>query len=694
MSRIPDRKAPVQHLAVLTSLAFLFAGASCASPNSSGSRHTGGAGGSGGSSASGGAITGGAGGGGGANTGGNHATGGTTGGGGHTASGGASGGAKTGGAGGSSNSGGTVKTGGTAAGGSPGSGGVVSTGGASGGAGGAPPIDDCAAPSKGDVTFSAPSGTFQGTLEVSLTTTIGNAELRYTTDGTAPTSSSNLYESPISLTSTTRLRAQAFVQGGPSGLPATALYVARGIEGTHDLPVIILDSYGSGKLPTAEAQRQFVDVAYLAFEPSGGTVSITSPPTRASLAAFHVRGNSSAMFEKVPYRLEIRDEAGEDRDCPTLGMPAESDWALVSTHADKTLVHNNFIYELGRDMGMQAPRVKLAEVYVNLDTSPLAADDYQGVYQVVETIKNQKDRLNLKQLNETKLDSAQITGGYIFKFEWMITAENPLPCPEGTPDGWSYLELVDPLPVATQQQDWLINHLVAFNRAMHGTNIADATSGYPAYIETRSFVDTIILNELGRNMDGLVRSQYFHKDRDKKINAGPLWDFDLIAGVGLNPGGMMAGTLANTAIEGWQYEGNLSRMATTNSTKMDAGTSPDAGAKRDGGFFPPPGGGTQGGTTDWFLVLLSDPTFKSQLVARWKELRGSLLADSAIDSRIDGLTQGLSAAAERNFQRWPILTQLQVRPFDTPTADTWAGQIAFMKDWLKKRAAWLDGQWK
>jgi len=608
--------------------------------------------------------------------------GGSKGSGGTTAAGGA-GGKASGGATTAGGAGGTTPMGGTTA-----SGGVVG----SGGAGGGVVVDDCTAPAKGDVALSAPSGTFKGTLAVSMTTSISGAEIRYTTDGTQPTSSSTLYASELSLTRTTRLRAQAFVNGTASGALAGAIYVPRLFDATHDLPVIILDSYGSGKLPTAEGQRPFVDVAYLAFEPTSGTTSLADAPTRASFAAFHVRGNSSAMFDKVPYRLELRNEVGNDRDCPVLGMPAESDWAMVSPHADKTLIHNNFVYELGREMGMQAPRVKLAEVYINVNNEPIEDTDYQGVYQVVETIKNQKNRLNLKQLNENKLDDAQITGGYIFSFQWMITAENPLPCPAGTADGWSYLELVDPLPIATKQQDYLINHLVAFNKALHGANIADATSGYPSYIETRSFVDTLILNELTRNMDALVRSQYFFKDRDKKINAGPLWDFDLIAGMGLNPGGMMASTLANTGTEGWQYEGNVSRMTTTSPSKADAGVPTDAG-KKDGGFgFP--GTPAQAGTTDWFLVLLADPTFKSQLVSRWKELRGSLLADSAMDARIDGLTKNLGAAAERNFKRWPILSTARVNPFDTPTEATYAGQVTFMKTWLKKRAAWIDGQWK
>jgi hypothetical protein len=529
-------------------------------------------------------------------------------------------------------------------------------------------------PTRGDVDFSAPSGSFTGTLNVELTTTIANAQIRYTTNGQAPSSSSTSYSEPIQLKGTTRLRAGAFVDGTLSGTPSTALYIARATEASHDLPVLVLDSYGSGKLPTDYNQpRPFVDVAVLAYDvPDSGTVSLSDVPTLASLAAFHVRGNSSSMFDKLPYRLELRNENGGDRDCPLIGMPAESDWALVGPHADKTLVHNNFVYELGREMGLAAPRIKLAEVYVNVDNQPLAADDYQGVYQIVETIKNQKNRLDLKQLDETKTAAKEITGGYIFKFDWMLSADVTIDCPTTASNCWHYLELIDPVPIAPAQKTYLTEHLVAFNAAVRSASPANATTGYPAYIETQSFIDTLILNELTRNMDGLVRSQFFYKDRDQKINAGPLWDFDLIAGVGLNPG-MMAGTMANTAADGWQYEGNASRMVGGGS----------------GGFGTP-----SDGTADWFPKLLAEPTFKSQLVTRWKALRQGLLSDAAMNSRIDSVSQGLSNAAERNFKKWSILSQARVNPFDTPTEATWAAQIAFMKSWLQKRAAWLDTQWK
>lgn len=543
--------------------------------------------------------------------------------------------------------------------------------------------DSCSAPGKGDVTMSVPSGTFEGELSLELSTTIASAQIRYTTDGTAPTASSSAYSSAIKLTKTSRVRAAAFVNDALSGIASTALYVARSgdVTQSHDLPVIILDSYGSGVLPSDYTKdRPFVDVAFLSLEPTNGTIKLADTPKVASLAAFHVRGNSSSMADKKPYRIELRAENGNDRDCPLAGMPSESDWALVSPHADKTLIHNNFVYELGRELGLQAPRVKLVEVYVNVDNEPLKADDYQGVYQLVEIIKNQKNRLDLKQLDETKVSAADITGGYIFKCDWLLEPENPdakIVCPSGTTNAWDWVELIDPDPFAAQHKEYISAHLLGFHTALHGSNPSDASTGYPSFIELQSFTDTVILNELTRNLDSYARSQYFFKDRDEKINAGPLWDFDLIAGVGTSMG------LNNLTADGWQYESNRSRLTTDPAPSTTTPATPG-------------GGGFNMGkpTADWFIKLVYEPTFKTQLIARWKELRKGPLADSAIATRIDDVSKGASAAADRNFAKWKMLTTATVNPFTTPTESTWSGQLTYMKTWLQQRAAWLDSQWK
>lgn len=568
----------------------------------------------------------------------------------------------TGGASGTGNSG----AGAGAAGGSTGA--TGGSGGATAGSAGAPAVDDgCALAPLGPVTFSVPSGTFQGTLSVELTTAETGAEIRYTTDHTPPTASSALYAGALSFTQTTELRAQVFAQGAPVGGPQTAVYVARGVDATHDLPVMILDSYGvevpgqntGGSGPgfpgTAGMEaREYIDAAVMTFEPADGVASLASPPNIATPAGFHIRGQSSASYDKKPYRVELRDATSSDRDCVLLGMPSESDWVLHSPFPDKALIRNAFVYSLGADLGMPAPRGKFVEVYLNAAPRPLEAGDYQGVYLLVETIKNQKDRLNLQQLEPTDTTLPALTGGYIFKFEWRVMdIEQTLTCPAGD-YCWNYLEVADPKPWVQEQHDYLAGYLRQLVDALHSATPADPATGYPAFLDTASFVNQVIVHELTRNLDAYTRSQFFHKERDGKVVAGPLWDYDLIAGVGTS------GNTENLSLEGFQYESSAMRFTDT---------------------------------ADWFPILLAEPTFHAALVTRWKELRLTLLSDAQITARIDGLAAGLAAGAGRNFTKWPILTTERIGFFETPVVETWEGQVAAMRDWLLGRAAWLDTQW-
>ena len=98
---------------------------------------------------------------------------------------------------------------------------------------------------------------------MSLSTTISGAQFRYTTDGRLPTAQSPLYAgTPLRFTRTTQLRAQAFVGQTASGAPGTAMYVAQNVATAHDLPVVVLDSYGAGK-----PAREYLDATAMIFEP-------------------------------------------------------------------------------------------------------------------------------------------------------------------------------------------------------------------------------------------------------------------------------------------------------------------------------------------------------------------------------------------------------------------------------------------
>ena len=77
----------------------------------------------------------------------------------------------------------------------------------------------------------------------------GSTQIRYTTDGQAPTVKSTAYDGrPLQLTTTTQIRAQAFAAGAAAGPAGTGLYVARAFDMTVDLPIVLIDAYGHGAL--------------------------------------------------------------------------------------------------------------------------------------------------------------------------------------------------------------------------------------------------------------------------------------------------------------------------------------------------------------------------------------------------------------------------------------------------------------
>lgn len=546
----------------------------------------------------------------------------------------------------------------------------------------------------GDVALSVPSQMFEGSLSIELSTTVDGAEIRYTTDGSLPGASSQPYTgSAITVTETTQLRAQVFANGAAVGEVSTGLYVARDFEFSSDLPIVVVHGYGQGKPSDKDV---YMEAAILVFEPSGGSpASTTNLPTVATRAGYHVRGQSSSRFPKTPYRLELWDNHDEDADYPLFGMPAEADWALISPYYDRTLIRNPFVYGLGKEIGLDAPRTAYAEVFINYDGNTVRQDDYQGIYWFTETIKNAKARLDLSQLEETDVAAPEISGGYIFKFDQAASEEPRLDCsgsaplsgsgfgfggggfgqvPGGfgqVPGGfgqvpgapgqsaggipttgaepgtcWVDLEVVDPEPLAPEQAAWLTEYIQAFHDSLHEEPIGN----YAEYIDVDSFVDYLIVNEFTRNIDAYVRSAYYHKDRGGKLRAGPLWDYNFSLALG--------GQNSQDPMGRFQYEGSRN-------------------------------------VNNWYQRLTSDPMFMSRVVNRWLALRQGVLSNPRILERIDQLTAPLQTAIDREYERWPV-QQIYANPgiVRGPTADSWEEQVDAMRQFALARAAYLDTQYR
>jgi hypothetical protein len=557
-------------------------------------------------------------------------------------------------AGGGHESGGAIASGGTA-----GASGSASGGTSTGGTGGQSASD----PMIGSVAFSTPSQSFKGSLSVGLSTAIEDTEIRYTTDGSVPTASSALYSgAPLDLTSTTQLRAQTFLAGTAVGTPSTAIFIARTFDASSKLPIVLLDGYGSGQ---STDKNLYKDAGVMIFEPVNGSASLGALPTLAARAGYHLRGQSSATFPQRPYKVEFRDSADADIKYPVLGMPADADWALIAPYYDRALIRNPFTYTLANEMGRKAPQTRFAEVYLNYENRPIQESDYQGIYWLSETIKINKQRLDLKKLDADDAQLPKISGGYVFKFDQAATDKTAAQLTCTAKSGitcWTDCEVVDPdLLPAPEQLAWLTQYVQSF----HETLFASPIGNYAEYADVASFVDYLIISELTRNVDAYVRSAFFYKDRDGLLQGGPFWDYNFALGVG----GRTTITPAPGADEGgWQYQG------------------------RTAGSLP------QRNVNSWFPKLMSDPAFVEQVKARWKSLRSGLLSQASLEQRISTLTAQLDGeAVQRDFAKWPVSMVLPDGRNGIvygPSAATWPEQVKAMQDFVVARAAWIDTQWQ
>ena len=170
-----------------------------------------------------------------------------------------------------------------------------------------------------------------------------------------------------------------------------------------------------------------------------------------------------------------------------------------------------------------------------------------------------------------------------------------------------------------------------------------------------TFINLMVINELTRDQDSYVRSNYLYKDREGKLTQGPLWDYNLIMGTGC--------CFDNRNTQGWQYQHPYNRGLEQN----------------------------RGDNPDWIVKLMQDPNYAQRFEDRWFELRQGPLSLDGLFARIDAQTIPLTEAAERNFDKWNILGNGNPG-FPSPVTNTWQEQIDFIKNWLTQRVAWIDSQ--
>jgi len=283
----------------------------------------------------------------------------------------------------------------------------------------------------------------------------------------------------------------------------------------------------------------------------------------------------------------------------------------------------------------------------------------------MEKLKRDGDRIDINKLKDDENEGEDLTGGYILKID-KLAGDN---LGEGYNDQNSFksiyappfaasssinfmYEYPDAEDITSQQKDYISTYVRDFEAALVSDQFGDPVLGCQAFIDVPSFIDFFILNELANNVDGYRLSTFMHKDKNEKLNMGPIWDFNLAFGNANYCGG--------SDTNSWAYKFN---------------------ERCPGDYWAVP---------FWWYRLLEDPAFVSQLQERWNTLRGGAMSDANVLLKIDDYVSHLETAdaIDNNFDVWKVLG-IYVWP-NNFVGNSHSEEETYLKEWIQSRMSWLD----
>lgn len=345
-------------------------------------------------------------------------------------------------------------------------------------------------------------------------------------------------------------------------------------------------------------------------------------------AGIEYRGSSSQTFPKKSYSIELIDNLGKDLDFPMFGFPKGSDWALIANYDDKTYLRNAYVYDLWSKTGNYSPRLKHVEVVLN--------GEYMGLFVFTERIKRGTDRINIKKLDKEDTTTSKISGGYIIEasreseiltsdYAWQSSHQS-----SPASNYHMYFDCVYPKEPVAPQLNYIQTYIRDFEDALKSANFSDPVLGFRNYIDENSFVENFVLQEYSIHLDIFARSQYFYKDRGKKMVASPLWDTSL--------------GLYDTYTTSWRFSCGVC----------------------DPRFF-------------WAERMMQDCVFKNKVIEKYKDFRKTILTYTKGEHFIDSLANVLQTAAARDREKWFPAESL-----------SFTDEIQKLKNFISNRINWMD----
>ncbi len=361
---------------------------------------------------------------------------------------------------------------------------------------------------------------------------------------------------------------------------------------------------------------------------------LTDNATSMGDIMIRVRGHSSRRFEKANYFIRFINDDGTNNPQGFLGMDSHHEWALHGPFLDKTLIRNYMWYNIAGEIMDYSPNVRFFELILN--------GEYRGLYLALETITSGKEGARLS-LEVNKKDNS--FSGYALRLDWGDTEEeNKLyPFTNYTTRAKTQHELVYPgtKNMTPELKEAIKNEFSLFEKTLYSYDYNNKKYGYKNYIDTDSFVDYFLINELTCNYDAGSLSTYIYKDIDGKYKMC-VWDF-------------------NSACDLYQES-----AVTTESFNLNSRL--------------------------YFQMLFMDNDFTDRVIERYFELRETVFSEEYFMTFIDDTVEYLKPAIKRNYDKWgyTLRPEYDLLHPSGRNLRTYEEYIVQLKDFIKKRLAFMD----
>lgn len=401
-----------------------------------------------------------------------------------------------------------------------------------------------------------------------------------------------------------------------------------------NLPIVIINTDGGAEIPDEPKIPASMKIIYRG---AGLRTFVTDADSAGFLnyngkIAIEIRGSSSQVLPKKQYGLTtVNPDNINNNNVSLLGLPVENDWILNGLAFDPSLIRDYITYNLSRMMGNYATRTVYCEVIIN--------GSYKGLYILQEKIKAGDDRVDVHKISPGDFTYPDVTGGYITKSD-KTTGGDPIAWTMSSYIGSNDVPFIHELPkpssVTTEQNYYIKSE---FDRLSQSASAGNSSfhNGYPSVIDVPSFVDYMIINELSANTDAYQYSTFYHKDRNGKLRAGPIWDCNLTYGNDLFMWGF-----DRSKTDTWQFSN-----------------------------------GDNEGPKYW-RDLFNNAEFRCCLSKRWYNLTktGGPLNLTGIEAFIDQTVSSISEATVRENATWG-------------TAGNLASEVIKIKEFLHLRIPWI-----